>query len=137
MSEDRLERIASQIDKLISGQESLQSGQGVLQRGQDVLQQRVERLERGQERHEERLSDLEAGQLALRRDVQQVAEGHAAILVTMNKGFCDLSDLIVRRLEPLELVVREHSKIARDAQPDSLTLLHEPPLDKTSLAGLP
>lgn len=78
MSDERLERIETKIDRLIDGLAD----------------------------HTKRLDKLEIGQEVLDDKVKQIAEGHAVGLREQEKGFQLIQAALHQRIEPLEAPVR-------------------------------
>lgn len=85
MSDERLSSIESKIDRVIA-----------------VQSEHTAALTD----HTRRLDKLEAGHEVLHDSVARIAEGHAAILARLDRGFESLHAVVHERLEPLEEAVR-------------------------------
>jgi len=129
MSEDRFAGIEEKLDVLVAGQTALQAGQTAITAGQATLQAglatveagqralearqqsletRQGSLEAGQTRIEARLDKVEITQEAMRDEIKQIAEGHAATQVAIERGAQVVCDHIDKRIGPIEDMVRIH-----------------------------
>lgn len=90
--EEQLARMEGLLDNLVAGQQRLETGQRGLEAGQLRLEARLDRVEVN-------LEDM-------RDQIKQVAEGHLVLVSTVTRGLNELEEKIVRRLEPIEAVLR-------------------------------
>lgn len=99
MTDDRLAAIEQHLAHLLAGQEQLRAGQDELRAGQDELRA-------GQIVLITRVDKLEIGQENLRDDLKALADGQRALQIEIRQGLADLREDIGRRLDPLEIAVR-------------------------------
>lgn len=122
MSEERWDRIESKIDTLTTDVGVLKTDVGVLKTDVGVLKADVGRLDVG-------FAELQDNQVSLHLQLARLdqemhvlheanlnqfkllAEGHEGIRQEMARGFSELREEMSRRLDPLELAVRYHSKL--------------------------
>jgi chromosome segregation ATPase len=132
MSDEQLARMEAALQTLVSGQADLRrdvvelrtgygefrldiaelrTGQDELRRDvvglQDELRKDVGSLRDGQARIETRLDKVEVNLEEVRDDVKQIAEGHGALLVQIQKQGTEILEETGRRLDPLEAAVRK------------------------------
>lgn len=107
MSEERFDRIDGRLDRLEAGQRELTVDVTGLKTAVVALDNRVDTLDRHMHvLHEDTLSRIAA-----------MFEEPLATKREMNRGFAELKELILRRIEPLEVAVRGLIQDRRPGQP--------------------
>jgi hypothetical protein len=99
-------RIEQKIDTLAAGQAEMRADIGTLKADVGTLKADVRELQVQVADQRVHMGALHEAGIA---QIQQVAEGHAALSIQIAKGFEGLHEVIHRRLEPLEQTVRELS----------------------------
>jgi hypothetical protein len=104
MTEERFDRIEERLDRVEAGQQALRMEVVGMGQRVDGLEQRVEELDRHMHvLHEDTIARIAA-----------IPEYTGPTKAEMDQGFAGIRELIARRIDPLEAVVRRHSiEIAR------------------------
>jgi chromosome segregation ATPase len=117
MSDEHLERIEAKLDRVITTQAehglTLDQHTAKLDdhsRRFERWDSRVAGVDRTLGRQDTRLSAVEVSlETTVPQAIKQIAEGHAMLQGSMDRGFAEIKEHIDRRVDPLEEAMRQHS----------------------------
>lgn len=105
---DRLNRLEQKVDAGFARVD--QRFEAVDQRF-EAIDRRFEAIDRRFEGVERRLDRIEVAVEDIRDQVRHTAEGHAATQALIHRKFDEVVARIDRRVDPIELAVRHHSRV--------------------------
>jgi predicted nucleic acid-binding Zn-ribbon protein len=109
--DDRLNRLAQKVD---AGFAAASERFDANDREFEAIDRRFEAIDLRFDAVERRLDRLEVTVDDIRDQVGHIAEGHAATQALIHRKFDELVARFDRRVEPLELAVRHHSRVVEN-----------------------
>jgi chromosome segregation ATPase len=103
---DDVKELRTDVEELKTGHAELRTDVRELKTGQAKLRTDVQELQAGQLMFDQRLGRVEINQEDMKDQIKQIAEGHAAVLAAIGRGFEAQREMLDRRLAPLEQAMR-------------------------------